>query len=318
MENLYSDIAARLKEVLFFAKKLNLATSQQHFGELLGYNDKAYISSIFNGRKNPKDFILCIGDRFPHFNTEYIRTGKGKLIKEEYITSNRDSLLNNYLGTIPEHQENIFSNLIEEHNETPTEDVDVQTEEVSLASIPIVPPVIIDQPDVIIEQDIELNSSEYEKLNLERIIRMVDIAYRVQTEKLAPYINIGDILLLKKLKGEDEVRNSELHLIKTKHQGSYLRYTFDEGDKYRLAATNRAPECFIPKNKVTEIFMYICNISFSVAMPDYLTNKQLRQQGKQITSLVESVNNLVTATIDEGKRTDVVLSMLKDELNKNK
>jgi hypothetical protein len=33
---------------------------------------------------------------------------------------------------------------------------------------------------------------------------------------------------------------------------------------------------------------------------------------------VDSVNNLVTATIDEGRRTDVVLSMLKDELNKNK
>lgn len=201
--------------------------------------------------------------------------------------------------------------------ETHSEDIEVQTEEVTLASIPIVPPAIIDQPDVIIEQDIELNSSDYEKLNLERIIRMVDIAYRVYTEKLAPYVNIGDILLLKKLKGEDEVRNSELHLIKTKHQGTYLRYTFDEGDQYRLAATNRAPECFIPKDKVTEIFMYICNISFSVAMPDYLTNKQLRQQAKQITSLVDSVNNLVTATIDEGKRTDKVLEMLEREMEKN-
>ncbi len=311
-------ISERLKQVIFLLKKYKLITSQQQLGEMLGYSHKTYVSQIVNGYVSNNEFIIKLTETFPLISYDWIKTGLGKPIKEEYITSNRDSLLNNYLGTIPEHQEDIFSNPIEEHNETPSEDVDVQTEEVSLASIPIVPPAIIDQPDVIIEQDIELNSSEYEKLNLERIIRLVDIAYRVQTEKLAPYVNIGDILLLKKLKGEDEVRNSELHLIKTKHQGSYLRYTFDEGDKYRLAATNRAPECFIPKNKVTEIFMYICNISFSVAMPDYLTNKQLRQQGKQITSLVESVNNLINATIDEGRRTDVVLSMLKDELNKNK
>jgi hypothetical protein len=309
-------VADRLKQVLYNLKNAKLISSQQELGEMLGFNNKSHVSQIFNGQCNSEMFIYKLGEKFPHINIDWIKTGKGRLMKEECY-ANRDKLMNSYFETSLDSCDDIFSS----HDacpETPSENVEIQTEEVTLASIPIVPPAIIDQPDVIIEQDIELNSSEYEKLNLERIIRMVDIAYRVQTEKLAPYVNIGDILLLKKLKGEDEVRNSELHLIKTKHQGSYLRYTFDEGDKYRLAATNRAPECFIPKNKVTEIFMYICNISFSVAMPDYLTNKQLRQQGKQITSLVDSVNNLVTATIDEGRRTDVVLSMLKDELNKNK
>jgi hypothetical protein len=299
-----TSVADRLKQVLFLAKRYKLVSSQQDFGKQLGYSNKSYVSQIFNGQVSSDDCVNRIGEIFPQFNTQWIRTGEGEPINEGYLQTSRTKLLESYLNS-------------ETPEETPSEDVDVQTEELTLASIPIVPPVIIDQPDVIIEQDIELNSSEYEKLNLERIIRMVDIAYRVQTEKLAPYVNIGDILLLKKLKGEDEVRNSELHLIKTKHQGSYLRYTFDEGDKYRLAATNRAPECFIPKNKVTEIFMYICNISFSVAMPDYLTNKQLRQQSKQITSLVDSVNNLVTATIDEGKRTDKVLEMLEREMEKN-
>jgi hypothetical protein len=32
---------------------------------------------------------------------------------------------------------------------------------------------------------------------------------------------------------------------------------------------------------------------------------------------VDSVNNLVTATIDEGKRTDKVLEMLEREMEKN-
>lgn len=250
--------------------------------------------------------FLGVGNSF----ISQVEKGKSNLPENQFT-----KLLNNTNGwdTTPlvnKHSNNNTSAEIVEAEELPAE-------EVSLAAIPIVPPAIIDQSDVIIEQDVEMNSSEYEKLNLERIIHMVDIAYRVQTEKLAPYVNIGDILLLKKLKGEEEVRNSELHLVKTKHQGTYLRYTFDEGDQYRLAATNRAPECYIPKNKVREIFVFICNISFSVAMPDYLTNKQLRQQGKQISTLVDSINNLVTATLDEGKRTDKVLQMLEKQIEIN-
>lgn len=200
--------------------------------------------------------------------------------------------------------------------ETPSTDVEV-IDDGSSMDIPIIPSAIVDLPNVLLQKDIEMNSSDYEKLSLERIIKEVDIAYRVRTEKLAPYVNIGDILLLKQLKGDEEVRNSELHLLNTKHQGTFLRYTYDEGNEYRLAATNRAPETRIPKEKVTEIFFIICNISFSIAMPDYLANRQLRQQAKQITSLVDSVNNLVTATIDEGKRTDKVLEMLEREIEKN-
>lgn len=262
--------------------------------EEIGLKSAQTLYDIKNGKHGiSKDVAEKIQARYLNISIQWLLTGQGEMLRspEEHINT-----------------------------ETTTQDTEceeTQTEEVTLASIPIVPPAIIDQPDVIIEQDVEMNSSEYEKLNLERIIRMVDIAYRVQTEKLAPYVNIGDILLLKKLKGEDEVRNSELHLINTKHQGTYLRYTFDEGDQYRLAATNRAPECFIPKNKVTEIFVFICNISFSVAMPDYLTNKQLRQQGKQISTLVDSINNLVTATLDEGKRTDKVLQMLEKQIEIN-
>lgn len=276
------------ERLLTFLQFLNIG--QNKFEEICSISNGT-ISRMQDGLNSTT--VTKILNAYPMLSPEWLLLGQGEMLRspEEPInteTTNQD-----------------------------TEYEEVQTEEVTLASIPIVPPAVIDQPDVIIEQDVEMNSSEYEKLNLERIIRMVDIAYRVQTEKLAPYVNIGDILLLKKLKGEEEVRNSELHLINTKHQGTYLRYTFDEGDSYRLAATNRAPECFIPKNKVTEIFVFICNISFSVAMPDYLTNKQLRQQGKQISTLVDSINNLVTATLDEGKRTDKVLQMLEKQIEIN-
>jgi hypothetical protein len=308
MENLYSDIAARLKEVLFFAKKLNLATSQQHFGELLGYNDKAYISSIFNGRKNPKDFILCIGDRFPHFNTEYIRTGKGKLIKEEYITSNRDSLLNNYLGN-PSEDDTLFDTP-DPKDETPQEEIPT--------AIPIIPPTIIDNPAISIRKDMQENISDYEIFDFEEIIKYIESGIRVRTEKLAPYINVGDIIFIKRLDNGQDIINGSPCLVDTSNLGGLIRYVFDEGEYLRLIATNRALDIIVPKAKVRSVWPIVGRYTPGISMPDYLANKQIEQQGKQITSLVDSVNNLVTATIDEGRRTDVVLSMLKDELNKNK
>lgn len=200
--------------------------------------------------------------------------------------------------------------------EAPAVAEEVIGEEVPMA-IPILPPLIVDQPNISIKKEIQSNSSDFEKLNLHHLIQSVDVAYRVLSEKLAPYVNIGDILLLRMLTPEQEVRTSELHFIDTKHQGTFLRYTYDEGDSYRLAATNRSPECRLPKDKVTAIFLVVCRITFSLAMPDYLANKQIRQQGKQITSLVDSVNNLVTATIDEGKRTDRVLDLLEKEIERN-
>ena len=301
-------ISERLKQVIFLLKKYKLITSQQQLGEMLGYSHKTYVSQIVNGFVSNNEFIIKLTETFPLISYDWIKTGLGKPIKEEYITSNRDSLLNNYLGN-PSEDDTLFDTT-EPKDETPQEEIPV--------AIPIVPPSVVDKPNTSLYADLKKNASDYEKLNLLQIIQNVDVAYRVMSEKLAPHINIGDIIFLKRLEEEQEVRNGDPYFIDTTHLGGLLRYTYDEGDNFRLVATNRIPECTINKSKVIDIYQIVGKYTSVISMPDYLSNKQIRQQGKHITSLVESVNNLVNATIDEGRRTDVVLSMLKDELNKNK
>lgn len=238
-----------------------------------------YINNLKEGVGYNKIESICTA--FPDINKNWLLTGAGDMLIDKQET------------------------IIEE----------VPTEEVPMA-IPIIPATIVDKPNISLSKDIENNSSDYEKLNLHDLIESVDIAFRVLTEKLAPYVNIGDILLLKRLTGEEEVRSSELHFINTKHQGTYLRYVYDEGENYKLAATNRSPEFIIPKNKVKEIYFVVCRLTFALSMPDLLANKQLRQQSKQISSLVDSVNALVTATVNEGRRTDKVLEMLERQIEK--
>lgn len=275
------DIETRFASSVQYLMDNRMLRSQAELSSILDVT-KGYTSLLVNAKTKPSSQVLeKFINNFPNINKNWLLTGAGDMLIDKQET------------------------IIEE----------VPTEEVPMA-IPIIPATIVDKPNISLSKDIENNSSDYEKLNLHDLIESVDIAFRVLTEKLAPYVNIGDILLLKRLTGEEEVRSSELHFINTKHQGTYLRYVYDEGENYKLAATNRSPEFIIPKNKVKEIYFVVCRLTFALSMPDLLANKQLRQQSKQISSLVDSVNALVTATVNEGRRTDKVLEMLERQIEK--
>jgi hypothetical protein len=302
------NISNRLKRVLFILKENELVKSQQDLGELLGFTHKSHISQIFSGQLNPNEFISRLGEHFPIINIDWVRTGQGNALKEEYITSNRDSLLNNYLGN-PSEDDTLFDTP-DPKDETPQEEIPT--------AIPIIPPTIIDNPAISIRKDMQENISDYEIFDFEEIIKYIESGIRVRTEKLAPYINVGDIIFIKRLDNGHDIINGSPCLVDTSNLGGLIRYVFDEGEYLRLIATNRALDIIVPKAKVRSVWPIVGRYTPGISMPDYLANKQIEQQGKQITSLVDSVNNLVTATIDEGRRTDVVLSMLKDELNKNK
>lgn len=301
-------ISERLKQVIFLLKKYKLITSQQQLGEMLGYSHKTYVSQIVNGFVSNNEFIIKLTEAFPLISYDWIKTGLGKPIKEEYITSNRDSLLNNYLGN-PAEDDTLFDTP-DPKDETPQEEIPT--------AIPIIPPTIIDNPAISIRKDMQENISDYEIFDFEEIIKYIESGIRVRTEKLAPYINVGDIIFIKRLDNGHDIINGSPCLVDTSNLGGLIRYVFDEGEYLRLIATNRALDIIVPKAKVRSVWPIVGRYTPGISMPDYLTNKQIEQQGKHITSLVESVNNLVNATIDEGRRTDVVLSMLKDELNKNK
>lgn len=189
-------------------------------------------------------------------------------------------------------------------------------EEVPTA-IPIIPPTIIDNPAISIRKDMQENISDYETFDFEEIIKYIESGIRVRTEKLAPYINVGDIIFIKRLDNGHDIINGSPCLVDTSNLGGLIRYVFDEGDELRLIATNRALDIIVPKVKVRSVWPIVGRYTPGISMPDYLTNKQIEQQGKNITSLVDSVNHLVSATIDEGKRTDRVLDLLEKEIERN-
>lgn len=300
-------VADRLKQVLYSLKNAKLISSQQELGEMLGFNNKSHISQIFNGQCSSEMFIYKLGEKFPHINIDWIKTGNGRPMKDECY-KNRDKLLNSYLGTIPEQEGDIFSDM-QEVKERPQEEIPT--------AIPIIPPTIIDNPAISIRKDMQENISDYEIFDFEEIIKYIESGIRVRTEKLAPYINVGDIIFIKRLDNGHDIINGSPCLVDTSNLGGLIRYVFDEGEYLRLIATNRALDIIVPKAKVRSVWPIVGRYTPGISMPDYLTNKQIEQQGKQITSLVDSVNNLVTATIDEGKRTDKVLQMLEKEIERN-
>lgn len=193
--------------------------------------------------------------------------------------------------------------------------VEEVTKEVPLA-IPIIPPTIVDNPNISIRKDMLKNVSDYEKFDLRELGEYVDSAYRVRTEKLAPHINIGDIIFIKRLLEGQDIHDGDACVVDSTNLGGLIRYVFNEGDNLRLVATNRYPDILLPKEKVEDVWQIVGRYTPGISMPDYLSNKIINQQGEQISSLLNSVNLLVTATVDEGKRTDRVLDLLENEMKK--
>ena len=145
----------------------------------------------------------------------------------------------------------------------------------------------------------------------------MDIAYRIRTEKLAPHINIGDIIFIKKIQNGQDIHYGDPCIVETSNLGGLLCYVFNDNNNLRLVSNNRTPDIIVPMDKVEGVWKIVGRYTPGISMPDYISNKIITQQGEQISSLVDSVNNLVTATIDEGKRTDKVLEMLEREIEKN-
>lgn len=238
-----------------------------------------------------------------------VEKGKVKLPKEKF-----NLLLENPMGwnTIPLtlYKKSSLS------QEVPVVVEEVIGEEVPMA-IPIIPAAIIDDPSITIQEYMDEVESDCEKFDLEEIRKYVDIGYRIRTEKLAPHINIGDIVFFKKLRRGQDIHYGEPCIVDTSNLGGLLRYVFKDGENLRLTANNRTPDIIVPLNKVEGVWQMVGRYTPTFSMPDYLSNKIITKQGEQITSLLDSVNNLVTATIDEGKRTDRVLDLLEKEIERN-
>lgn len=211
--------------------------------------------------------------------------------------------------------------LAEYFNNTPKDlsiSDDIPTEEVPVAELPVLPAPLIDTPNISIWKEIQANQSQFEKINLLNLIRDVDVVYRVLSDMMTPNVAVGDLLFLKVLPNNIRVLNGECYFVDTRIFGGVVRYVFDEGDHYKLIAPNKAfADTEVAKEDVINIFQIRGRFSNRINRPDYMGNKQIKKQSQQITSLVDSVNNLVTATIDEGKRTDKVLEMLEREIEKN-
>lgn len=111
-------IAERLKQVLFILKKYRYVSSQQNLGEQLGYSNKSYISQILNGQVSQEDFINRLVEKYPQFNPTWIRTGNGDSIVKGSRFSNRQIVLDNYLGS--DTKDELFPEEQTPKKETPT------------------------------------------------------------------------------------------------------------------------------------------------------------------------------------------------------
>ena len=76
---------------------------------------------------------------------------------------------------------------------------EVEAEEVAVEEFPVIPVSLIDKDNTNIWHEIQENSDQWDKLNIQQLVQECDIVYRVISDVMSPDISIGDILFLKKI-----------------------------------------------------------------------------------------------------------------------
>ena len=237
-----------------------------------------YVSSI---RKNigieKLDKILKI---FPNINRDWLIYGTGEMLRttEEPITTETKS----------------------------TEEV--EAEEVAVEEFPVIPVSLIDKDNTNIWHEIQENSDQWDKLNIQQLVQECDIVYRVISDVMSPDISIGDILFLKKIPRRKTL-NGECYLVDTRSYGILIRYVFVEGDSIKCVAPNRPlQDLIIPQDEIYGIYAirgkFSCRVTYS--------------EGSSISH--QSANNHIAQLINEvakaGERVDKMIALLESQLLK--
>lgn len=217
----------RLNDLIYLAKKQNIAPTKRDFSNMLGYASMTTLSAMLGGSKRiPDNFGEKVKQTIlPRLNLEWWETGNGEMLEQGNITA-----INN--GTISGTMTTAHTII----NNTPAspitrEEVGEVEEPKEVEAIPVVPRSIYTEPNVNILEYVQNNDVQMSP----RIhqLSQYDLCYMVVNDEMAPYICAGDrIYLWAYPEGkEQKIIDGRVYSVDTKLNGVLTRqlYKTDKG-----------------------------------------------------------------------------------------
>lgn len=210
----------RLQELIFLAKRQNVAKNKKEFGHLVGYDSQSAFSQVLSGAKDiPRDFAIRLMKLFPSLNVEWWEKGEGNMFTEMVnIKSSHDC-------------------------------ADVTT-------IPVIPRDLCEEQDLDKYEVVQSDDSVARSPVVQQFATY-DTYYNIYNDEMAPYFLAGDKLAIAPYNQGDEMKlvNGRAYVVDTKTNGMLLRLLYKTKDGYRAVAYNeRYGEEVILFDEVIRVF----------------------------------------------------------------
>lgn len=286
-------------------KRTTIGTFSRHAG---------ISSSYFNNVKSDigKDIQRRIADTYKDLNIEWLRTGKGEMLQVPatvtvFNPSSEEAKVaseNIDLSIVP-------AELVEKIKEEVKAEMETSGEVVPIEQPPLVPDKIVRDPNVTVLDWVDDPDSDHTQnaFNFASILRRTKCIIQMDNNAMAPSLYQNEFVFLKPFAVDSEIIDGEIYGIETKSRGILIRFLYNEDDCYltRPKNTREFGDIRIPKEQVVNKYHIVFHGSTRLSsLPDNEGEmvKQLEQQDKYISSLIDHVGESLGEIIKQNERND--------------
>ena len=303
---------------------MNVKTRLEQFCEhrkllIGGFCREARISnSYFSNVKGEMGIAIKgkIKEAFPDLNIDWLITGVGDMLNPPTVqaaTMAPYPAPNITTGDVTGNGNSFVAgnnNTVQPTPEVIVAEVAPSGEVVPIKQPVIVPDKIVRDPNTdVLEWVSDTGSTLVNKFNIARIWHNTDFIISMNNSAMAPALYQNELVFLKEFAEGSEIIDGEIYGIETRSRGILIRFLYNDDDAYitRPKNTREYSMIRIPKEQVIRLYEPVFHGATHLSsIPDTEGEmaKQISQQDKYISSLIDQVGASVGEIIKQGARTD--------------
>lgn len=258
-----------------------VGVSQSAFERMCGMSN-GYVNNLKNTMGVTK--LQSVLSAFPTLNGEWLLYGKG-----EMLNSNTDSSVVQ-VGA----------------NTSDCEDAEV------IESFPMLPEEVAVNPNTDIEEYIEENSSELEKVNPSHKLAPANAAERILRTSMMPTFQPEDIVFVRFLPDRMKICDGDIYYLNCKNRPTMIRrIKFESDNRLRLIAQNpQYGDVVISREDIINVGTIVGLLRMTFGDQYAEIEAVRREKDEQIGNMLEMQRELISEIREQGKRQDKLIDKI--------
>ena len=253
-----------------------------------------------------------ITEAFDDLNIDWLQTGEGEMLKVPATVT----MFNPSSGDAQAAGKSIDlsivpAELVEKIKEEVKAEMETSGEVVPIEQPPLVPDKVVRDPNVTVLDWVDDPDNDHSQnaFNFASVLRRTKCIIQMDNNAMAPSLYQNELVFLKPFAEDSEIIDGEIYGIETKARGILIRFLYNEDSHYltRPKNTREFGDIRIPKDKVVNKYHIVFHGSNRLSsLPDNEGEliKQLGQQDKYISSLIDQAGVAMSEIIKQGARAD--------------